>query len=60
MERLTRFPWGPLSTSTAVSGAALVGILGFGAPPVILLPVSLVGLTLYLCMVSYVDRRFER
>jgi len=60
MERLTRFPWGTLCLSAIFNGAAAIAIFGFGAPPWILLPVTLSGATLYMTMASHVDRRLDR
>jgi hypothetical protein len=46
MERLTRPPWGPFAMSAVLTVATLVAIAGFGAPPWILLPVTVAGATL--------------
>lgn len=60
MERLTRFPWGTLSLSATLTGAAAVAIFAFGAPAWILLPVAWGGAVLYGAMTSWVDRRLGR
>lgn len=60
MDRLTRFPWGTLGLSTALTGAAVVAIVAFGAPPWILLLVAWGGAVLYAATSSWVDRRLGR
>jgi hypothetical protein len=60
MERLFRFPWGPLGMSSVVAGATCVAVLGFGMPPVLLVPISWGFVAIYAPLSIWVDRRTER
>lgn len=55
-----RFPWTPSVVSSVLSIACLVAIFGFGAPPLTLVLVSLVGATLYIEIRGRVFGRSDR
>lgn len=60
MKWMFQFPWGTLATSTAVAVATGVAILGFGAPPAVLVPVAWASATIYMGLNSRFNRRLGR
>ena len=59
MERLAS-PRGTMALSSAVSLAACIAILGFGAPPVIFVPIAYGGAVLHAAWSTRVKRRLGR
>lgn len=57
MARVFRPPWGASVFSAIVSIAVGVAIFGFGAPPVILVPISWATAAGYLTMKPWINRR---
>jgi hypothetical protein len=60
IERLFRFPWGPLAMSTVVAAATCVAVLAFGMAPKMLVPIAWGTVALYAPLQSWVDRRIGR
>jgi hypothetical protein len=60
MARFLKFPRGAVVLSTIVSMAAGVAIVGFGAPPAILILASWAGATVYMELNSRINRRLGR
>ena len=60
MDRLAQVPWGPMLVSTVFGLAALVAIFGFGAPPVIFLPLALCAATLNIGLELRAEHRSDR
>jgi hypothetical protein len=60
MVRLLKFPRGAIILSSLVSVAAGVAIVGFGAPPAILILASWAGATVYMQLNSRINRRLGR
>jgi hypothetical protein len=60
MARLLQFPWGLVGLSSIVSVASGVAILGFGAPPAILILASWATATFYMTMKPRINRRLDR
>lgn len=58
MERIVKGRWGGASgVSTVLNALVAIAIFGFGAPPWILIPVNLAGITLYMELDSLVRQR---
>jgi hypothetical protein len=60
MDRLGLSPWSPLIMGTVSSVATLIAVFGFGAHPLILLPVMIVSMTLTMGIQSRAQRRSGR
>lgn len=57
---LFSFPWGTLTTSTSVAVVAGIAIIGLGAPPAILVPVTWGSMTVYGLLSPRFDERLGR
>ncbi len=53
---LFSFPWGTLASSMLVTVVTGIAIIGMGAPPVILVPVTWGGMTIY----GFLSHRFDQ
>lgn len=60
MERLFRFPWGPLAMSSVVAAATCVAVLAFGMAPKMLVPIAWGTVALYAPLSIWVDRHAGR
>ena len=60
MTHLTRFPWGPLAFSSAISIATGVAILALGMPPKLLVPIAWATFAGYAALSGWVERRLGR
>jgi hypothetical protein len=60
MRWLLQSPWGTLATSTCVAITTGIAIFGFGAPAVILLPITWGGAVVYMSLSTRFERRFGR
>jgi hypothetical protein len=60
MDRLAQVPWGPFGVSTVFALAALLAILGFGAHPLILVPIAIAATTLNIGLDNRAARRSGR
>jgi hypothetical protein len=57
---LFSFPWGTLTTSTSIAVMTGIAIIGLGAPPAILVPVTWGSMTVYGVLGSRFDKRLGR
>jgi hypothetical protein len=57
---LFSFPWGTLATSTSVTVVTGIAIIGMGAPPVILVPVTWGSMTIYGLLSHRFEHRLDR
>lgn len=60
MVRFLKFPRGAIILSSLVSTAVGIAIVGFGAPPAILILASWAGATVYMELNSRINRRLGR
>jgi hypothetical protein len=60
MDRFALSPWSPLIMGTVSSVAILIALFGFGAHPLIFLPVMIGGMTLGLALQTRAERRSGR
>lgn len=60
MERLFRFPWGPLAVSSVISAATLIAVGAFGMAPKLLVPIAWGTVAIYAPLNIWVDRRVGR
>jgi len=60
MDRLGLSPWSPLIIGTAFSIATFIAVFGFGAHPLILIPVMIGSMTLTMGIQSRAQRRSGR
>ena len=60
MERITGNRWATLWLGVVMALGCAIAVLGFGAPGWILVPVTLIGSTIYMELSRYVDRHTGR
>ncbi len=60
MDRLGLSPWGPLIVSTVFSVATFIAVFGFGAHPMVLIPVAIGAATFSIGLQTRAERRSGR
>jgi|GEM_PF-4067776 len=60
MKRFLRYPYSGLVVSTVSSTMIGIAVFVFGAPPIILMPVTLIVGTIHFQLKSRVTHRFDR
>lgn len=60
MEKLFRFPWGPLAISSIISAATCVGVIAFGMAPKMLVPIAWGTVAIFAPLNAWVDRHGDR
>lgn len=60
MERITGNRWGPLWLGVVMALGCGIAVLGFGAPGWILVPVTVIGSTIFMLMRDHIDRHTGR